>query len=105
MESKFHELILPQEKVPDIDTSDAFIVGKVVNFDVKDYDGNENFLMTTEFENVSCKLLAITKESMYIFTVEMWRQSTKGADNIMPIVCDQKEEFIRYIIHFFSQLF
>ena len=120
MESKFHELILPQEKIPDINTSDAFIGGQAGDFDIKDYGGNyvvilflsgashsisEHTLskfseMTAEFENVGCKLLAITKAS--IFTVEMWLQTMKGADNIMPIVCDQKEEFIRYIIHLFS---
>ncbi len=40
MESKFHELILPQEKVPDINTSDVFIGGKVGDFDSKHHGGN-----------------------------------------------------------------
>ncbi len=113
MESKFYELILPQEKIPYIKTSDAIIGGKGGDFDIQDYGGNyvvilflsgashsisEHTLskfseMTAEFENVGCKLLAITKAS--IFTAEMWLQTMEAAENIMPIVCDQKEEFIR----------
>ena len=113
MESKFYELILPQEKIPYIKTSDAIIGGKGGNFDIQEYGGNyvvilflsgashsisEHTLskfseMTAEFENVGCKLLAITKAS--IFTAEMWLQTMEAAENTMPIVCDQKEEFIR----------
>ncbi len=113
MESKFYELILPQEKIPYIKTSDAIIGGKGGDFDIQDYGGNyvvilflsgashsisEHTLskfseMTAEYENVGCKLLAVTKAS--IFTAEMWLQTMEAAENIMPIVCDQKEEFIR----------
>ena len=110
---KFHELILPQEKIQEIKTSDAVIDGEIADFDIKSYNGkyiaiiflsgashsiSEQTLttfskMSADFESAGCKLLAITKAST--FTVQMWINNLSGVHSVIPIVADQKEEFIR----------
>ena len=49
--------------------------------------------MSADFDSAGCKLLAITKAS--VFTVQMWLKTMSGAGSIIPIIADQKEEFIR----------
>ena len=110
---KFHELILPQETIPEIQTSHAVIDGKEADFDIKTYKGkyiaiiflsgashsiSEHTLstfskMSADFDSAGCKLLAITKAS--VFTVQMWLKTMSGGGSVIPIIADQKEEFVR----------
>jgi alkyl hydroperoxide reductase subunit AhpC len=113
MDEKFHELLLPQEIMPETKTFQAVINGKESDFDLNAYNGNyiaiiflsgsshsisEHTLskfsdMAADFENVGCKLLAVTKAST--FTIEMWLNALKETVSVIPIIADQKAELIR----------